>query len=501
MLKLEKCVILKSARGVIFIIKKMNTKTKKGFTLVELLIIMGLIGVLSSITAVSLNSSLMKARDARRITELRQIWLALRIYAEGNNGKYPDSLKGLNVVLPTDPTTGQDYFYCASGTKDGVNDGRSFHLGTILERTPDPYLETDADVQTDGCENLAGNSSFHGNATGCSGAVACNTGECEDCFDLSSTEIFPVSGSSSTASGSVEGCGAEIDKNWEAIGSNGYWSSIAMSDNGIVQTATTYQGKLHISSDSGKTWSDSGLSKQWSGVAMSSDGKIQTAAAHDGTLYVSNDYGNNWESKESARIWRTVAMSSDGKFQTAITWAVDYIYVSSDYGNTWTPKGTKGPWITIAMSSDGKIQTAAGMTTSMQKIYTSSDYGETWTARDRRAYWRSVSMSSDGKIQTGVAFSGMDGKGRIYVSNDYGISWSEKVNTNGLFLTNVDMSEDGKIQTASVYNGQLQFSNDYGATWTPFGTKAVWNDVAVSADGSKQAAVAYEGQIYVSSCK
>ncbi len=65
----------------------MNRK-KKGFTLVELLVTVSLIGLLSSVVLASLNNAKAKARDAQRKTTLNQLSLANELYAASNNGNY-----------------------------------------------------------------------------------------------------------------------------------------------------------------------------------------------------------------------------------------------------------------------------------------------------------------------------------------------------------------------------------------------------------------------------
>lgn len=59
-----------------------------GFTLVELLTVIAIIAILSSVVLTSLNSARAKSRDAKRISDLKQLELALALYHDAN-GKYP----------------------------------------------------------------------------------------------------------------------------------------------------------------------------------------------------------------------------------------------------------------------------------------------------------------------------------------------------------------------------------------------------------------------------
>jgi prepilin-type N-terminal cleavage/methylation domain-containing protein len=60
----------------------------KGFTIIELLVIVAIIGLLATLALVSINSSRAKARDALRIHTMGQFRLALDMY-HTNNQKYP----------------------------------------------------------------------------------------------------------------------------------------------------------------------------------------------------------------------------------------------------------------------------------------------------------------------------------------------------------------------------------------------------------------------------
>jgi len=128
---------------------KKNTKISHGFTLIELLVVIAIIGILATIVMVSLNTARSKARDARRVSDVRQMQLALQMEYD-KAGSYPAALTtlvtdGFMNAIPLDPDGTNSYQYCVSATK-------GYHLGTKaggLENGGGP-LANDADA-TDGC--------------------------------------------------------------------------------------------------------------------------------------------------------------------------------------------------------------------------------------------------------------------------------------------------------------------------------------------------------------
>lgn len=75
--------------------KLLGGQKRKGFTLIELLVVIAIIGILSSLAVVSLNNARAKARDAKRVSDIRQLQTALELFLADRNG-YPS---GNDLVL------------------------------------------------------------------------------------------------------------------------------------------------------------------------------------------------------------------------------------------------------------------------------------------------------------------------------------------------------------------------------------------------------------------
>jgi len=98
------------------IVMKTKDNARSGFTFLELVIVISIIGVLSAMFISSYSSTIKKSRDAKRRGDIEEIRSALEVYRISNGG-YPLSLNGLLAPtvylqrLPADPLSGQGYSY------------------------------------------------------------------------------------------------------------------------------------------------------------------------------------------------------------------------------------------------------------------------------------------------------------------------------------------------------------------------------------------------------
>ena len=104
---------------------------KKGFTLLELLIVIGIISLLLTVSANLYSYSQKKSRDAKRKTDLENIRVSLESYRSNNaSGNYPNNLNLLVPTyitkLPTDPLS-NIYKYTYSGS------GSDYMIGSFIE--------------------------------------------------------------------------------------------------------------------------------------------------------------------------------------------------------------------------------------------------------------------------------------------------------------------------------------------------------------------------------
>ncbi len=130
--------------------------TSSGFTLIELLVVIAIIGILSSVVLASLNSARTKARDTRRVSDLKQLQVALELYYDANS-KYPTALTALvgNTggaslsILPVDPRGTGNATNEGNGYKYAINNATTptiYHLGAVLEQATGQTTLDDNDL-------------------------------------------------------------------------------------------------------------------------------------------------------------------------------------------------------------------------------------------------------------------------------------------------------------------------------------------------------------------
>ena len=116
-------------------------KKQHGFTLIELLVVIAIIGLLSTLAVVALNNARAKSRDARRVSDIKQIQTALELYFNDAN-LYPANIAepisyaGTNYmpVTPTNPTPNNDGDCPASTGYSYTQDdsGASYTMGFCI---------------------------------------------------------------------------------------------------------------------------------------------------------------------------------------------------------------------------------------------------------------------------------------------------------------------------------------------------------------------------------
>ncbi|MCX6784425.1 MAG: type II secretion system protein [Candidatus Komeilibacteria bacterium] len=117
---------------------------KNAFTLVELLVTIAIIGILSTIVIISVSNARAKARNTKRISDLRSVRTGLDVYlssnaviwVDGNDATSDLAVAGILPVIPKDPDTSKGYVYCASGTsyllQSVVESGSAKPLGSSV---------------------------------------------------------------------------------------------------------------------------------------------------------------------------------------------------------------------------------------------------------------------------------------------------------------------------------------------------------------------------------
>jgi type II secretion system protein G len=124
-----------------------NNKTR-GFTLVEMVVVIAIIGILTTIVVSSISGNKSRARDDKRVGDIKNMQLALEFYYLKNKN-YPATLAdliGYNGGLKiSDLSTDIQY--------KPLDNRRAYHICVPLENPDSSYFADDSDYNSgsDGC--------------------------------------------------------------------------------------------------------------------------------------------------------------------------------------------------------------------------------------------------------------------------------------------------------------------------------------------------------------
>ena len=114
--------------------------SKKGFTLIEMLIVVAIVGLLASVVVLGLGGAREQARDAKRAADIKQ-WQNAAEAGYTNPGGYPDAAALIAAGAPANDPSGLPYNYTLGDTNgDGIN-GYRISIGgeTNKFNTPDTF--------------------------------------------------------------------------------------------------------------------------------------------------------------------------------------------------------------------------------------------------------------------------------------------------------------------------------------------------------------------------
>jgi prepilin-type N-terminal cleavage/methylation domain-containing protein len=116
------CGVFLYTLSIQLLITFMNIKHRRGFTIVEFLVVLAIIGLLATLALLALSSARTKTRDNARLLQVREVQTALELFTLDSGGVYPISETpvalgaGTGASLCSDSATGFQGVPCAEKT-------------------------------------------------------------------------------------------------------------------------------------------------------------------------------------------------------------------------------------------------------------------------------------------------------------------------------------------------------------------------------------------------
>ncbi len=412
-------------------------RRNRGFTIVELLVVIVVIGILSAIGILAFNGVQRNASVALTQADLRNAGSVLATYRVDNNDRYPDEGDEGDILSPSDGTT---FTY--------TSDGASY----CLQGQNDSFTDVIYRISSD------------------TGTV--EEGECGNTFESIAWEVrandFP-----------------------------GTFSEIAASSDGqrLIASITTANNNVYVSSDGGATWIARDLTpsspRNWR-VTSSANGQYLAAATFGEAVRLSTDFGATWTTSSSGSTnFYDVDISDNGQTIQAAR-SSGGISLTTNGGASWTtqPVQSTNTVLSTHASADGQFVLA---NISNRTLWRSTNSGVGWTQLTiPNITFYDMAISQDGQQIITIGTNSADANTnlrRVFVSANGGSSWTEITSLGVRFLSNLTLSYDGTIaalRADTTTSGKIFTSNDAGLTWTEqtaIGT-ASWGTLAATSSGA-----------------
>ncbi|MCU0680023.1 MAG: prepilin-type N-terminal cleavage/methylation domain-containing protein, partial [Planctomycetes bacterium] len=358
--------------------KKLLNSKFFAFTLIELLVVIAIIAIIATLSVLALQSAREKARDSKRIADVKQLKTALELYYNDANGYPPAS-----SFVP--------------GQKLSYIDPQSGQVKTYINNIPTAPIPADGDC------DILNNQYIYDSSNPSTYTISYCLGKNNQEIGEGVNIATPAQLYSKKNHNIVEVCTPNCTN--KTCGDDGCGNPCGTCSESQMCLSDNCQAKAGV----GENWMritgnyDSRYTRGWKSLASSSDGQ-RMAALGTGYLFLSSDFGATWNTQLSfPKRLESVTISSTGQYLAVVAYN-DYVYTSSDYGLTWIKREGAGLryWSTINSSSDGQ-RLFAGVQSGY--IYTSSDYGLTWTEQSSSGsrMWNKIASSSNGQKVIAIA--------------------------------------------------------------------------------------------------